>query len=79
MRRWLLFVVTLAVAGCAGKKPAVPANMLREEANQAYTDEAYEVAVERYKALLDQYPFDPGAEEAELRIALAHYRAQRYA
>jgi len=79
VRRWLVLVAMLAAVACAGKKPVVPAAMLREKADQAYNDEAYEVAVERYKAFLDQYPFDPGAEEAELHIALAHFRAERYA
>ncbi len=73
-----LIGVALA-AGCAGKKPIIPVEQLRSEADEAYKDEANELAVERYKALLDQYPFDPGAEEAELRIALSHYRAERYA
>ena len=71
-------MVLVVVAGCAGKKPRLPADKLRAQADEAYSDEAYELAVERYKTLLDQYPFDPGAEEAELRIALSHYRAGRY-
>jgi outer membrane protein assembly factor BamD len=78
-RAWLVLTVVVVIAGCAGKKPVVPADKLRAEADEAYKDEAYEVAVERYKALLDQYPFDPDAEEAELHIAFAHYRAERYA
>jgi outer membrane protein assembly factor BamD len=68
------------LAGCAAtKKPVVPAEQLWKEGNQAFADEAWELAVERYKALLDQHPFDPNAEEAELKIAQAHYLAQRYA
>ena len=69
----------LAVAGCSGKKPVVPSDRLWSDANEAFNDEAYELAVERYKALLDQYPFDPKAEEAELKIAESHYLAHRYA
>ena len=41
-------------------------------------DEAYDIAVQNYKALLDQYPFDPNAEEAELKIAEAYFNAERY-
>jgi outer membrane protein assembly factor BamD len=68
------------LAGCAAtKKPVVPAEQLWKEGNQAFSDEAWELAVERYKALLDQHPFDPNAEEAELKIAQAHYLAHRYA
>jgi outer membrane protein assembly factor BamD len=75
-------VVALAVvaslAGCAGKKPLVPADQLWTEANASYDDEAYDYAIQKYKALLDQYPFDPHAEEAELKIAQAYYAVDRY-
>jgi len=67
------------VPGCATKKPIVPPEKLWSEGEEAFHDEAYELAVQRYKALLDQHPFDPRAEEAELKIAQSHYLAQRYA
>jgi outer membrane protein assembly factor BamD len=76
-----LLVVTVAAAvlgGCAGKKQALPADQLWTEGNAAYDDEAYDYAIQKYKALLDQYPFDPNAEEAELKIAQAYYAAERY-
>lgn len=74
-----LFVLLLAVAGCFGKKPVTPPERLWADANEAFGDEAYELAVERYKALLDQHPFDPNAEEAELKIAQSYYLSHRYA
>ena len=80
-RRWIaaLLVAVLLVAGCsANKKKQVPAEDLWGEANEAFDDEAWEYAVERYKLLLEQYPFDPNAEEAELRIARAHYLSGKY-
>ena len=77
--RWLaVLLVALVAAGCGPKKKQVPADQLWTEANQAFDEEAWEYAVERYKLLLEQYPFDPNAEEAELRIARAHYLAGRY-
>jgi len=80
LRRGLgVFVVLVLALGCAGKKEPVPPDKLWSEATQAYEDEAYEYAVEQYKKLLDQHPFDPRAEEAELRIAQSHYLAGRYA
>ncbi|HLK11765.1 MAG TPA: outer membrane protein assembly factor BamD [Candidatus Binatia bacterium] len=81
MRALAVLVAAAAlVAACAAtKKPVVPADQLWKEGNQAFQDEAWELAVERYKALLDQHPFDANAEEAELKIAQAHYLAHRYA
>ena len=80
MLRAMLFATVLATAliGCAGKKPVIPADQLWTEANESYDDEAYDYAIQKYKALLDQYPFDPHAEEAELKIAQAYYAAERY-
>jgi len=69
--------VGLALAGC-GKKKVAPPEQLWSTANQAYSDEAWELAIDNYKALLDQHPFDENAEEAELRIAQSYYAAGRY-
>jgi outer membrane protein assembly factor BamD len=76
--RVLAIALGAALVACAGKKPAVPADQLWTEANQSFEDEAYDYAIQKYKALLDQYPFDPHAEEAELKIAQAYYAAERY-
>jgi outer membrane protein assembly factor BamD len=77
-RRALALVVVMVVVGCSAKKPIVPPDKLWSEGNEAFDDEAYEIAVARFKALLDQHPFDDHAEEAELKIAQAHYYAQRF-
>jgi outer membrane protein assembly factor BamD len=78
-RRWVAaLLVAVLVAGCGPKKKQIPADDLWSDANEAFDDEAWEYAVERYKVLLEQYPFDPNAEEAELRIARAHYLSGKY-
>ena len=80
MTRALVMSVLLALSaiGCAGKKPPVPAADLWSEANSLFDDEAYDYAIQKYKQMLDQYPFDPNAEEASLKIAQAHYNARKY-
>ncbi|MCW5893573.1 MAG: outer membrane protein assembly factor BamD [bacterium] len=82
MRRTLPVVlvvsVLLALAGCAGKKPITPAADLWTQGSEAMDQESWDLAIEKYKALLDQYPFDPNAEQAELRIAQAYYFSNRY-
>src|SRR5438477_6839130 len=81
---FLASAMALVVLGCgflrgASKKPIIPPEKLWSEAEGAYHDEAWELAVDRYKAFLDQHPFDARAEEAELKIAQSHYAAGRYA
>ncbi len=74
-------VVLLAVvlgAACSNKKPSVPSDKLWSEADRAMQDEAYEYAIQNYKALLEQYPFDANAETAELKIADAYFNSGRY-
>ncbi len=79
MHRLLVAVTALTLAlGCSTKKPIIPPEKLWHEANEAFGDEAYEIAVDRYKTLLDQHPFDANAEEAELKIAQAYYLSRRY-
>ena len=80
MRRSRLALCLVVIcAACAGnRKPLVPADQLWSQGNEAMNDEAYDLAVERYKKLLDSYPFDPNAEEAELKIAQAYFNLQHY-
>jgi outer membrane protein assembly factor BamD len=77
-RRVAALALVVLVAGCSTKKTPIPAEKLWSEADQAFSDEAWELSVDRYKAVLDQYPFDARAEEAELRIAQSYYLSRRY-
>jgi len=82
MQRRIFFgalAAALLAFGCASKKPIIPPEKLWGEAEEAFKDDAYELAVDRYKKLVDQHPFDPHAEEAELKIALSYYKAERWA
>src|SRR5262249_25882306 len=78
-RLGVAIVAAVLAIGCSHKKPVTPADKLWEEGNQAYQDEAYELAIQKYKALLDQHPFDPHAEEAELKVAQSYYLNRKYA
>lgn len=77
-RRRLGALALALVLGCSAKKPIIPPDKLWSEGNNAFQDEAYDLAVERYKTLLDQHPFDANAEEAELKIAQSYYLIRRY-
>jgi outer membrane protein assembly factor BamD len=74
----MALAAVLLLVACAGKPPQPPPGELWSEANEAFEDEAYQLAIERYKAFLDNYPFDENAEDAELRIARSYYLAARY-
>jgi outer membrane protein assembly factor BamD len=78
IRRLAALALLLLAVACSTKKPVIPPEKLWSEGNGAFHDEAWDLAVERYKALLDQHPFDANAEEAELKIAQSYYFAQRY-
>lgn len=69
---WLPGVVVLALVGCAEKR-RLPADAYFAQATNYFREGAYPAAVEQYRELLDQYPFSEHSEEAELRIAHAHY------
>jgi outer membrane protein assembly factor BamD len=78
-RRLIVLAVVAVVAAACGKAPKLSADAYYGEATTAFDDENYEVAIKSYKGLLDNYPFSDKAEEAELRIAQAHYQDEDYA
>jgi len=75
----VLAVITLvAAAGCNARK--VPAGEdYYQQAEALYSEHQYQGAVENYQHLIDQFPFSPYAEEAELKIGLAYYKTGDYA
>ena len=68
-----------AVGSGCGTPPRLSADQYYSEGKGAFGDKNYEGAIRNYKELLDQYPFDPHAEEAELTIAESHYKKKQYA
>lgn len=65
-------LVLLPVLGCGAKKQ-LSADEYFSEASTSMRDGSYDLAIERYRELLDQHPFSDHSEEAELRIAHAHF------
>jgi outer membrane protein assembly factor BamD len=68
----------LVLTGCATRKPPNGENYY-VQATQEYNQHFYEPAINDYQKLIDQYPFSPYAEEAELNIGLAYYKMHNYA
>jgi outer membrane protein assembly factor BamD len=77
-KRWTLLVALIAaIAGCSAKKH-LTADQYFEAANQDFRSGALTLSIEQFHELLDQYPFSQYNEEAELKIAHAHYLSDEY-
>jgi outer membrane protein assembly factor BamD len=71
-------VAFLAAAGCSARKQPSSENYY-VKATDEYTQHFYKPAIDDYQKLIDEYPFSPYAEEAELNIGLAYYKDHNYA
>jgi outer membrane protein assembly factor BamD len=67
----------LVAAACSTPKPQ-NANEFFDQGESMFRSGAYGLAIENYREMIDQYPFGDQTEEAELRIAHAHYLNQAY-
>lgn len=72
----LLLLVWLAGCTSVVKRPS--AKEYFDTAEKAYQDEDYNIATENFRDLLDQYPLNPYAEEAQLKIAYSYYLDGEY-
>ena len=73
----LLACALLTTVGCATRKPPNGENYY-VQATQEYSQHFYQASVDDYQKLIDEYPFSPYAEEAELNIGLAYYKMHNY-
>ena len=71
-------VLLIQLAACATRKPPNGENYY-VQATQEYNQHFYQPAIADYQKLIDDYPFSPYAEEAELNIGLAYYKMHDYA
>src|SRR5882757_8964560 len=81
MKRALLILVAFSLL------PAVACSLTQKPTGEDYyaqgqmmfAQKEYKSAIENYQKLIDEYPFSPYAEDAEMRIGLAHYEEKDYA
>jgi outer membrane protein assembly factor BamD len=71
--------IVIGVSGCATTTRRLSAKEYYTDANEAFTSEDFVTAAEKYQDLLDQYPLNPYAEEAQLKIAYGNYLDRKYA
>ena len=76
MTRTSLVAIGLAfgLGGCAAQSPTTTPAEYFSAANENLRLGAYHMAAEQYRDLLDEYPFSEHTEEAELKIAQAHFQ-----
>jgi outer membrane protein assembly factor BamD len=80
VRTCALLAAALLAAGCSKPTPIVPpADDLYKSANDSFEQKNWELAIRDLKTLLENYPLDTRAEEAEIKIAEAHYHDKEYA
>jgi outer membrane protein assembly factor BamD len=81
MKRLLLILVASALL------PATACSLRKKPTGQDYyaqgqldfAQKEYKAAIENYQHVIDQFPFSPYAEDAEMKIGLAYYQQKEYA
>jgi outer membrane protein assembly factor BamD len=71
-------LMLIVVSACAARKQPNGENYY-VQATKEYNSHFYQPAIADYQKLIDEYPFSPYAEEAELNIGLAYYKQHDYA
>ena len=74
-----LLASVLAAGGCGPPPKRLSPREYFDQATDAFHQERFGTAVEKYGFLLDQYPLNPFAEEAQLKVAYAQFLEQSYA
>jgi outer membrane protein assembly factor BamD len=79
MRWGMLLVVALSLAHCAHKEtnPDDP-DALFTEAEEAFKDEKFLIAMDKYRDIKNRFPYSARATDAELRIADAYFEQESY-
>jgi outer membrane protein assembly factor BamD len=71
--------LALCVSACAVHQQTPTGQNYYSLGQQAFATHDYKGAAIYFQKLIDQYPFSPYAEDAELKIGLSEYQQQHYA
>jgi len=74
----LSIAIVLAVSGCSMIRKAPTGEDFYAQAEAMYERGDYNAAIDNYQHVIDQFPFSPYAEDAELKIALSLYQEHKY-
>src|SRR6266851_726730 len=70
-------VLLVASSSCSLRKPPTGQNFYAQ-GELMFEQHNYNNAIENYQKLIDQFPFSPYAEDAELKIALSFYQLREF-
>ncbi len=73
-----ILAAALLSAGCAAEK-VLADKEYAAKATEAMESEVYDLAIDNYQKLLEEYPFSDYSEEAQLKIGQAQYMNKQYA
>jgi len=71
-------IALLLVGGCALRKAPTHEDYYAQ-GQLNFAEGEYRASIENYQKLIDQFPFSPYAEDAEIKIGLAHFMMDQYA
>lgn len=74
----LCAVAFLLLGSCTTTEKRLSAKEYYNQANNAFSQEKFSMAVDYYRDLLDQYPLNPYAEEAQIKVAYSYYLEKKY-
>ena len=74
-----LSLVLVGVWGCSATLRRPSAKEYHQQATESFAEEDYLGASDQYRELLDQYPLNPYAEEAQLKAAYGLFMEENYA
>jgi len=71
-------LLLLTLAACSST-PVLTDTQYSTKANEAMKEQMYDLAIDNYQKLLEEYPFSDYSEEAQLKIGQAQYQNKQYA
>jgi outer membrane protein assembly factor BamD len=75
--RFVTPLAALVLAAC-GQEKTLTAREYHDLAAEAMREQAYDLAVDNYQKLLEEYPFSEYTDDAQLHVAYAQYLDKRY-
>ena len=72
-------ILLVALAAACSSQTVLPDSEYSKKAAEAMDEGMYDLAIEHYQKLLEEYPFSDYSEEAQLKIGQAQFENEQYA